>query len=625
MGEKRDEELGRLLRQARPGPREGWRERALSALATAPPGRLGGWLRWAPTAAGMGLVVVALALLPYSAGTPGVSVQTTLGTQSAYAAQGPETAVGGDEVRPRPMDTLQEHLRPYVERAESFVRGKYRDDPEMLMAAGILTAEYQENLSLLKEAAEKGGGAEWAVYAGAAMSAGPKYWSPALRGVDPRDPDRVRQVRDEIEADGRPTALTEEEAEPVLEVLRGWEQADPGNGIPAALEVYYLCGLGREEEARERWEHAGAQPQSSLYAQETIWAMQRLLRRMGMSERDSASGGFSLGFEVRHAAEQTARRGATIARYEGRRAGAEGRYEDAFAWWNATMVLGRHMQESSDTAIEMLEAIVIEAVGASEIWRWRPDRETGIEGGPLDGGRLYQEPAYGEFVSRYGEEAARKVRDGLVRAKLRSIMIEAYSRDMIWLDPGLRSGQLLGISTWFGALLLVFVTVFAGASVWARRVADEATGLSRWVAAAIAVACLLPIGAVCVVLWWGGKMLFLPAGLAVALAAMPLSLLSPLFVPLIIVRWTRRGGARLRTVWRGNLRRVLPLAIAICAAVSLSAGIAGRRAERAWAARDWYSQTEMERVVKAIGPEWNARPIPPDAWRNEPPPEAESG
>ena len=621
MTERHDDELGELLREARPEPREGWRERAVARMASARARRPGGWLRWAPTALGVALVIAALALLPYSASAPRVEVQTTLGTQSAYAAEVPEAATGvSGEVQPRPLHTVQEQLRPYVERAESFVRSRHSDDPRMLMAAGILTAEYRGDLSLLKEAAEKGGGAEWAAYAGAAVWAGPEYWSPALRGVDPRDPDRVQQVRDEYAAAGLRTALTEEEAAPVLAVLRGWERADRENAIPAALAVYYLHGLGRQEEARERWEQAGAQPQASLYVQETIWAMQRLLTRMGMSEWDSVGSGFSLGFEVRHAAEQTARRCATIGRHEGQRAQMEGRHEDAFAWWNATMALGQHMQESSDTLIEVLEAIVIEAVGAWDIWRWQRDKEGG-KAGPLDGGRLYQGPAYQEFVSRYGEEAAREVRDSLLRAKLRSMMTkDSYSRD-VWarLGGSFRAGIFLAISRWFGILVVVFLLVWAGVSLLGRRVADEATGLGRWWATAIAVTCLMPIAALCVVMWQFSELLNGPAGGTVALAATALSLFSPIVVPLVIVKWTRLGDARSRTVWRGNLRRSLPLTMAICAVVSLGAGIAGMRAEKAWA-RDWQSRTEMERVVETIGPEWHAPPIPADAWRDEPVP-----
>jgi hypothetical protein len=268
--------------------------------------------------------------------------------------------------------------------------------------------------------------------------------------------------------------------------------------------------------------------------------------------------------------------------------------------------------------MEVLQAIAVEGVGAREIWRWQRDRGGG-QAGPLDGGRLYQGPAYDEFVSHDGEEAAREVRDSLARAKLRSMMTkESYSRDIrARLGGHFEAGMCQGISRWFGFLLVLYLVVWAGVSLVARRMADEATGLSRWWAGATALSGLLPVAALGVVLWWWQEILFPPAGQAVALATTAVSLLSPIFVPLLIVRWTRLGDARVRTVWRGNLRRVLPPAMAICAAVSLVAGIEGMRLEKAWV-RDWQSRTELARVVETIGPEWHDPPIPADAWRNEP-------
>jgi hypothetical protein len=184
--------------------------------------------------------------------------------------------------------------------------------------------------------------------------------------------------------------------------------------------------------------------------------------------------------------------------------------------------------------------------------------------------------------------------------------------------------MFLAISRWFGILLVVSLLVWVGVSLAARRAADEATRLSWWWAGAIALSSLLPIAALGVVMWQFSELLNGPAGGTVALAVTALSLLSPIFVPLLIVRWTRHGEARIRTVWRGNLRRVLPPAMAFCAAVSLVAGIAGRQAESSWV-RDWQSRTEMERVVETIGPEWHNPPIPADAWRNEPVPEPDRG
>jgi len=78
------------------------------------------------------------------------------------------------------------------------------------------------------------------------------------------------------------------------------------------------------------------------------------------------------------------------------------------------------------------------------------------------------------------------------------------------------------------------------------------------------------------------------------------------------------------SVWRGNLRRVLPVGIVVLAALSLGLGIAGRQAEARWS-RKWMREAEMDRVVREIGREWKDPEIPPDAWRAEPPPKAKSG
>jgi len=109
-------------------------------------------------------------------------------------------------------------------------------------------------------------------------------------------------------------------------------------------------------------------------------------------------------------------------------------------------------------------------------------------------------------------------------------------------------------------------------------------------------------------------------GLPLVLSAgMALTLLSILLLPLLAAFRSRTAGARLVTAWRGNLRRVLPVGIVVLAALSLGLGIAGRRAGAEWA-RTWLSETEIDRVVRQIGPEWEEPTIPPDAWRAEPPP-----
>ena len=211
------------------------------------------------------------------------------------------------------------------------------------------------------------------------------------------------------------------------------------------------------------------------------------------------------------------------------------------------------------------------------------------------------------------------------RAKLRSLMLKELRTSIGGLlEQQLRFGWLYAVSFWFGVLLAVFLMVWVGVSLAGRRAADEATGMSRSTARGIAMGCLAPIGVVSVLMRTHGELFAEAAGQALAFGAMGFSLFAPILVPLIIVRSTRQEGARVRSVWRGNLRRVLPTAIVVCAAVSLVTRLAGMRVEQAWV-RDWYSQTEMERTIERIGAEWAEPTIPDDAWRAEPVPEADVG
>jgi hypothetical protein len=524
----------------------------------------------------------------------------------------------------RPLHTVPEHLWPYVERAESFVRSRHWDDPEMLAAAALLVTDQRKAVELLNAAVEKGGGGTaWAAYAGMLVTWAPDYVRLGNWRVDPRDPSDLARGERELAELGAPTMLSAEASDAALQVVRGWAAAQPENGMPLALEADLLYGSGRDAEALARWEEAARRPEATAHQQEIIWAASRLLRRMGMSEWESVQASFTMQYDVTGASVSACRRMARVAVYEGRLAQMEGQTEEALRWWTATIDLGRHMQESAKTANQFLVGIAVSGVGAAEVWPWRPDRETGIEGGPLEGGRLYQGSAYADFVSRYGSKAAREVRDGLVRAKLRSSLMKGhYARyATARLDERFRAGTLRAIGVWYGVLLVAFLVVWTGISISQRQIADEATGLSRRAGAAIALGCLAPIMATTALWWCASELLFPPAGQIAALSAIAVSLLAPVFVPLIIVRWTRRGTPRARSAWRGNMRRVLPPAMLVCAVISLGAHLGAVRADDAWA-RQWYSQTEMERTTEAIGPYWFDPPVPRDAWREAPPPSA---
>ncbi len=168
---------------------------------------------------------------------------------------------------------------------------------------------------------------------------------------------------------------------------------------------------------------------------------------------------------------------------------------------------------------------------------WRSDRDTGLAWGPIDGGRLFHGPSHGMYVRRFGTQAGDAVRDSLLRAKLRSRVMKSHHMPRRLLGGRLRAMDLGAISYWFGVLLLAFVLLFAGVSVRGRHAADEATSLSRRAGWLIALGGLVPITGVA---WavWRGLADVLPE--ALLLTAIPLSLVTPVLAPLLIVRWTRR-------------------------------------------------------------------------------------
>jgi len=622
MTERHDDELGKLLKAARPGPREGWRERTLARMRGAREPGVASRLRWVPTALGTALVIAALALAPYSAGVPGGYGQAAFAAQgmldAAAGGEMPEAGTGGEAKR----ESLPEPLSEYADDATAFVEERYPNDPEMLIAAGLLTRDLNQARRLLKSAVEKSGsGAAWSAYAQAVMESGPGYARLGTWGVDPADPDAVAEAESGIAEKGVRQRLTPQEAEPALDVLRQWREVEPENALPLAFEMYYLYGLHQDQESLARWEAAGALSEVNTHAQEFISCTARLLEAMGMSPWESVSNSVNSGSAFGPLSKL--RTCARIGVYEGRLAEMEGRGEEAIQWWLATFRFGEHMQESADTLIQALVGIAIEGIGGWPVWMWQSDRMTGIPDGPLQGGRLFHGKSHEFFVREAGQQAADEIRDSMVKAKGRSMLFRQYVEQLGAMPPGfleaMTMGSFAGMSV---SLLLAALLGFGAVSLWARRKADEATRLGWRGRLGLT---LIPLATLCLgfaVAWRDAGQS--PAVLGAALGGWGLSLILLLVLPLAAAFRSRAPEARVVTAWRGNLRRVLPLAAVALAIISLGFVIATRTTQTRWA-RDWPSRTEMERVVEAIGSEWHDPPIPADAWRNEPPPEATEG
>jgi hypothetical protein len=559
-------------------------------------------------------------------------------------------------------------LEPYRRRCVAFVEQHYPNDPEMLMAAASLAPEQETEarLPLLARAVELGGGpAAWSAYVTLLFAdESCSYMRVGTQGGDPADSQQMEWQRQYILESGAPTMLLEDRVAPVLDALRGWEEEDPQNALPLALEMQLLYGLHRDRETMARWVEAGRLPVVRDYRDDRARAVALLLSRMGVAPPEAMLGRWIPAYPTPLA---TVRTSARIAYYEGGLAQIDGRSADAIAWWNATMDSGLHLQQSADSMVAFMVGVSLQAIGASPAWKWRPDGMTGIPGGPLRDGRYFHGPHHDFYVAQRGEKASADLRDSLLRARVRSDMLREYAADPARPNPightrrHLALGQLVAFQLLPMALLAILLAVWPG-----QRASPVAVRLRPWQIIAIALAVCsatavgiatggvplptfspsssvhvqppLPLTAPFPSLAWL-KETFLRGVLAgpqpvaqlpyypfmgisaVLLVAFPAGalLLATLFAALL----APRPRPRLLTAWRRNLRPLLPPALALGAVLYLALSLSAIKS-RADYARHWLSPgvTDMDYFRDALGNEWTHPTIPPDSYRAEHPPVA---
>jgi cbb3-type cytochrome oxidase subunit 3 len=631
MADDFDRRIADLLETAEPSPPlpPGWQARALAALARVAPGRADG-RRWVLNVATGLLVALALGFLPYSTSGPVAPAGAPDHVAAALAAESdraqPTQTSPGLALGEQPAEERQ--LAPYRRRAVAFVRSRYPNDPDMLLAAGMMTDDSKAGLALLKKAVEMSDSpAAWPAYIWRLRESGPAYERVAGYTPDPSNPEQMAEARKWLAESKLPEKLSPGEAAPILAAIRGWEKREPDNALPVAVEMHYLYGLHEDAQARECWRRAGTLPKVDGHQRDLLRVAGLLLTRMGMRPFDAISVAYAAA-PVIWQYSAFLRQCARIAQYEGRLAHMQGRGNDAIAWWNGTISFGQHMMDSADSIISYLVGIAIKGIGASPTWRWFPDRdpETGIARGPLLGGRILYGEQHAFYISQVGEAADAKVRDQLVLSKVRSMMLrEAGERDLYGGDPRIRFLKPLGAAILAAMLLAALLVVFAAFGTWRRRQADGAASLPFAGKLAITVLVLAPLAVAAVVYEpaqaapGSGSRRLLGAGLGTAFAL-------AILLPLVAALMGRPPGARLRTAWRGNLRRTLPLLVAACAVVSLSLGITAKVMQVSWT-RQWLREppNEMARVVAQLGSAWTHPAIPPDSWRAEKPPPPQEG
>lgn len=515
-------------------------------------------------------------------------------------------------------------LETFRAQAAAFVESDCPEDPEMLMAAGLLTPDVGRALPLLSRAAQlKQDPVLYAAYVRRLLERSPKYARLGAAVVDPADREEVGQAQ--ASPSNVPDRLSAEAMAPILDALRGWEKVDPENGLPHALEAYYLYGLHRDQEAQRAWARAGQLPHAWEYAWAMVLARGRLLNRMGMVKADATlltSTGQS------HWWFETLRPMVRYAWYEGRVAQVAGRSEDAMRWWSNTISLGRRLQDSADTKGGFMYGSLLEHAGAAPTW------QVGYDG---EGRKLFYGPAHAFYAAQIAPEADAELRDRLLVAWERVGLLQQtpgpgpYEPD----SPIARATGLQGMAGVALALAAWCLAIFALVSLVARRAPEAGTRpgwawpvLTGVMAAALALtgpawALLHPEPIVLAAGRAQARPPDLPPGVLLAEASFIAALLLVLGVPLLVSLRRQDGQQSLdAAAWGGNLRRALPVVIAVLALAYLGLNLGAAKLRADWL-RVWTKPgaTNLSVQISRIGPQWDRPESPKRGWVAAEPPQ----
>ncbi len=568
------------------------------------------------------------------------------------------------DVESDPSEAHLAQMQPWCDRAVSFVGQHHPDDSDMVLAAGVLAGD----VSALEAAAEASDDpVAWAAYCellesyGPGLTGGGGFERIGLSGIDPADAAAVEEEERRIAESGIPTQLTPQQVERNLRALRAWQEADPENGLPVALEARYLYGLHHDGDALIAWSQAGRMRLITTHAIARARDVQRLLSAMGMPEADALARSWEVLIFPSFARLRSMAR---VGYYEGRLAQMAGDPWGAINWWQSTVGLGRGLQESADTVIQFHVGVAIEGIGARPVWEWHPDTVTGIPDGPLSGGRYFHARQHDFYVQHMGWRAEKDMIESLARAKVRSRLLHECTGGpggFGAFDDYYQANRHIGGAALCALLAIVMVVVFLMFGTWLRHAADDATQLSSAWQVLLTLLMLLPAGlliSLALAIHAGGPTpggqaptagppegpaasIALPAARVAALSALRAvgrwaaarpyvvvgllmaSLLAAVLLPLLAAALARAPGTRLPTAWRGNLRRVLPVAAALSALLFLGLNLTALRLRSAWAAK-WSAPgvTEFSDMVGQLGDAWEEPEIPFDAWRAELPPRA---
>ncbi|MBN1459161.1 MAG: hypothetical protein JXA57_06465 [Armatimonadetes bacterium] len=544
--------------------------------------------------------VVFAVVIVVTAAVPALRHQTALQLDSLRPAPPPE------EIEPAP------DLDSYRANASAFVTQHQPNDTEMLLAAGLLT----DDPELLREAVEMGDSpAAHAAYVGRVFREGRGVTRLGNTRAGPADPESVAASQLSIEGSGSPSALDPDEGRRLLDALHSWQRADPENLLPVALEASVLHGLHQDEDALVAWAQAGRMQAAETYYWEHARSVYGLLTAMGMPAPEALRDtplAISLPFLP------TLRDLFRLANYEGQRAQVNANPIRAVTWWHSSIEVAQALRDSADFAIEYQVGVSLTELGAHNLWQFH------LTDPQLLARRLYWGQYHELYLDAVGERRDVELRDDLLVGRTRSELVDEYLQGLGMYAGYLRVNRYLGLAAPAWALVVVLFLAFLCAGTWSRHAAYKAANLSPLWQSLLAVLVVLPIVmtgtiALRVELTPGTAMKGVAAGLYLGFIIIPILL--ALSAPLAAALLCRAPGASLSTAWRGNLRRVLPLAIALASLLALTYNLQAMGQRAAWVAK-WTAPnvTEMAVLTSWLGERWTHPDIPLDAWRAEYPP-----
>ncbi len=514
-------------------------------------------------------------------------------------------------------------VEAYRGRAAEFAQRHVPRDPELLLGAGLLTGSQERAHELLRQAAEEGKSpAAWAAYARQVVEELPRYALASESGLDPAEPGGVAAAKkwvQEQRAEGIPEGLLPEDIEPAMAVLQQWEKVDPGNGMALAYEARLLAAVGKRPESLAHWEAAARAPRLDLYTHAQAVAAERLLTSMGMPGPEAAANADAwIVMPELFGLRSIAR----VAQYEGSLARVQGRGAEAIRWWRATSTVGHTLQASAEERITYLIGSAIESIGAAPSWRWYPAEVVGEprERGVLLGGLMFYGRHHDWYVQQVGAEEDRRLRDRLIEAKTRAALlrkvdnfVSVLRERMRWVLPSTVALAGFGTATLYFVLFLCF-------GLWGRQETDAASRLSPPAAFLLALVAFAPLAAGLIYAPVHGD----PFGpkadqllQAVGVGSI-VTFAAALLLPFVVAGATRVSGFSLFTTGRANLRRVLPIVVALGMLFGLAFGFETARQRRAYVL-EWRRTgfPGLAHVKAQFGGQWEHPTIPAGAWRAE--------